>query len=137
MAYSNGFEEWLRMTSSPNSTSCIIAMDDQTCVYLMQHHLNHLCTPLFDRNRTAGLIRVGIIKVLAPIFFLEKFNMSLIISEMDVFWATDPSIELNTIANLQYDVQLSPHINVKWDKYGGHIERGCHIISSSIKDINS
>ncbi len=108
--YAAGFDNWARMTARQNSVGVVVALDSRACAAVAPLPRT-LCMPpfleYFPYRPPSTTLLVALAKILAPAAFLEQ-NVSVLFSEMDVFWQHDP---FNLLAALPVDVAVSPHVD--------------------------
>jgi len=117
MRYAEHFPYWYQSRRLFGVEGIIVAMDASTCVHLEENFdgFLHLCmhTPETTKrappHKTSTLVAVG--KIVFPLLFLAEYNMSVIFSEMDVFWRSSPYPFFAQESRKQYDIEVSAHVN--------------------------
>jgi hypothetical protein len=120
---------------SIHNRGVIVALDTPTCEYLRNNNaffknppssLSHNSTSYFtshqiwcmtfqEKHKKAmdGYMTndflISMAKMISPRFVIEA-NLSVIISEMDIFWNLNPILELESEKNKEYDFQVSSHV---------------------------
>ena len=107
IAYAAAYRNWDRMTNvMTNTVRVVIGMDDETCALVRRMRIAHLCMGNNDFSMNQA---VAIVKFLGPLVCLRE-NLSVIFSELDVFWFRSPLPFLESRPS--YDVQVSGHVQL-------------------------
>lgn len=95
--YEEHFAYWYHSRRKYGVEGIMIAMDNATCSHLEQHYRDflYLCMHVPETMRIMApphkqTTFVGMGKIIYPLLFLAELNMSVIFSEMDVFWRDNP-----------------------------------------------
>lgn len=128
--YKQGLLSFYDMISIYELNPIVIAIDRDTCNYLSNYTTNILCI----HQRFTNLKRpdlVGIAKIVAPMIAL-KCGKDVIFSEMDVFWFSNPMLELTLPDNRIFDVQVQGHIHPRsWKEWYCQINIGFFFVRTS------
>ena len=94
--YYEHFPFWYHSRRQYGVEGIMIGMDNETCTHLVEHYQDflYLCMHVPETMRMAPpykqTVFVGVGKIIYPLLFLVEHNMSVIFSEMDVFWKNNP-----------------------------------------------
>lgn len=119
MVYKDAFVNWYQMSGQPSGCALIVTWDASTCEYLAESQMPSICMeePASLLNVYASLpdikslLSVALAKLIFPWAFLLH-GRSVLLTEMDVFWAKDCFLDLDRPENKVYDMQVANHIDL-------------------------
>ena len=106
--YAEAFAYWFYSRRLYGIEGIMVAMDSETCDYIRAHYPTYmvlcmhipLTLSIAPPHKLNTIVAAG--KVIYPLLFLVEYNMSVIFSEMDIFWKANPFPFLNDVSTVLY-----------------------------------